>query len=63
MTHVFWKILKIKDDICDEIKGNLITNRKRKKKIYQNFKDLSEIIYRYLILKSPMKSIDFFFKI
>ena len=31
IAHTSWKILKRKENICDERKENPITNRKRKK--------------------------------
>ena len=43
MTHTSWKIIKREESMCDEIKENLVINRK--KRVKQNLKDLGEIVW------------------
>ena len=60
MTHTSWIILKREEDMCDERKESLLTNRKKKSsKISRVW---ARFFYRCFVLKDLIKSIEILLK-
>ena len=62
MAHISWRILKREEDMCDKRNESPITNRKIKKKFYQNLEGWVKLFNRCFKLKNLTKYIKILLK-